>query len=130
TEQIVVVPWTMLADEQDLADFARRLAAAPLGRTGERTGLSSCLLFAMRHFNASGFRSQRRVIDVSGDGASDDGPPIALARGVVIGAGVTINGLSLVLTNAGSEGPDDPMFGAEPFDAHAYYRDEVIGGAG
>ena len=95
--QIVVVPWTVLADREDVADFARRLAAAPVGRRGWQTALSSSLLFCAQQFHFSGLRSIRKVIDISGDGIGDAGPPIAQARSTVLGEGITINGLSLDL---------------------------------
>jgi hypothetical protein len=132
-DQVVVVPWMVLADGRDIADFTRRLAAAPAadGGRGSHTTLSSALLFCARQFRASGLRSYRKTIDMSGDGIGDDGPPIAGAREQVLGEGITINGLSVELpeTNA-ADGPFAAMFRSSPGDVHAYYRDEVIGGPG
>jgi len=131
-DQVVVVPWTVLANGQDIADFARRLAAAPMagGGRGSHTALSSGLLFCAGQLRASGLRSARRTIDISGDGIGDDGPPIASARKQVLGEGITINGLSLDLPGTNPYGPFAAMFGLSPSDVHAYYRDEVIGGPG
>jgi hypothetical protein len=56
----------------------------------------------------------RRVIDVSGDGANNDGRPVTEARDAAVAAGVTINGL--------------PIVEVEP-DLEKYYRENVIGGS-
>ena len=61
----------------------------------------------------SGFMATRRVIDISGDGANNDGRPVTEARDAAVAAGVTINGL--------------PIIEVEP-DLEAYYRENVIGG--
>ncbi len=131
-DQVVVVPWTVLADGRDIADFTRRLAAAPMamGGRGSHTALSSGLLFCAQLFRSSGLRSTRRTIDMSGDGIGDDGPPIARAREQVLREGITINGLSVDLPETNPYGPFAAMFGSSPGDVHAYYRDEVIGGPG
>jgi hypothetical protein len=128
-DQAVVVPWTILADRKGIADFANRLAAATTGRRGIRTALSSGLLFAAQRFGDSGVRSKRKVIDVSGDGIGNDGPPLDSVRAWV-GDGITINGLSVVLPETDIYGPFAAMFGSDAADVHAYYRDQVIGGPG
>ena len=38
----------------------------------------------------------RRIIDISGDGTSNSGRPIAEARDQAVAAGVTINGLAII----------------------------------
>lgn len=128
-DQVVVIPWTVLAGEEGMARFAARLAAAPV-RRGVRTALSSGLLFSALQFSATGMRSNRRTIDVSGDGIGLEGPPIAGVRGAIVGAGITINGLSMVLPASGRDGPFADMFEPDSTDVHAYYRHQVIGGPG
>jgi hypothetical protein len=61
-----------------------------------------------------GYVATRRVIDISGDGANNDGRPVTEARDAAVAAGVTINGL--------------PIIEVEP-NLEEYYRDNVIGGA-
>ena len=53
------------------------------------------------------------MIDISGDGANNDGRPVTEARDAAVAAGVTINGL--------------PIIEVEP-NLEEYYRDNVIGG--
>ena len=83
-EQSVVVPWMILSDRMSVEDFANRLAAAPKRSRGSRTSVSSGLLFAARQFPLSGAQSLRKTIDVSGDGMSNQGPPIAWVRDLVV----------------------------------------------
>ena len=63
------------------------------------------------------------MIDVSGDGANNDGPLIVPTRDDVLAAGITINGLPIMLKrpNPGSMDIDD---------LDIYYEDCVIGGPG
>lgn len=56
------------------------------------------------------------VIDVSGDGATNDGPGSSVARDAAIRVGVTVNGLPIVTP-------------AEPSVA-THYQEHVIGGPG
>src|SRR5262249_56270995 len=66
-------------------------------RRASRTSISGALQFAKPLFDASGFNGIRRVIDVSGDGANNSGPPVTLLRDDVLAAGITINGLPIML---------------------------------
>jgi len=128
-DQVVVVPWTVLSDQGGIGAFADRLAA-PVGRRGSHTALSSSLLFSAQLLDPTGLRSSRRAIDVSGDGIGDAGPPIAWARDRVVGKRTTINGLSIRLPQTELYGPFASMFGSGDTEVHAYYRDQVIGGPG
>ena len=79
--------------------------------------------FAKGLFEHSGFRGLRRVIDVSGDGANNSGPLVVPTRDDVVAAGITINGLPLMLKR-----PYRGTMDIEHLDW--YYEDCVIGGAG
>ena len=54
-------------------------------------------MFAQSLFESSPYRGIRRVIDVSGDGANNDGPPVTLIRDEVLAKGIIINGLPIML---------------------------------
>jgi hypothetical protein len=71
--------------------------------------------YALRLFPESLFAGERRVIDVSGDGANNNGRPAGAARDAAVAAGIVINGL--------------PILALEP-DLDLYYRNNVVGGAG
>src|SRR5205085_9556491 len=71
----------------------------------------------------SGFKGIRRVIDVSGDGANNNGPPVTVVRDEVLAKGFVINGLPIMLKDPVGAGMD-----IEGLDV--YYEDCVIGGPG
>lgn len=120
--QQVVVPWRLIEDRASAEAFAGELAEAPLNR--ERwTSISSGLLFAAGLFDASPYRGLRRVIDVSGDGANNSGPPIEPVRDRILEQDIVINGLPIMLKEA------NPGFGSIK-ELDIYYEDCVIGGPG
>ena len=87
------------------------------------TSISAALDFALPLFDDNGFEGARRVIDVSGDGPNNMGSPVVAARDRVLAAGVTINGLPIMIRPS--------MRGAPPgYGLDTYYRDCVIGGPG
>lgn len=121
-EQRIVVPWTVVDGPASAKAFAERLAASPL-RRAYRTSISSALVFGAKMFDANGYDGARKVIDVSGDGPNNQGPPIEAIRDEVVERGVVINGLPLMLKR-----PSFAMMDIGRLDD--YYRDCVIGGAG
>jgi hypothetical protein len=99
---------------------AREIAGVPY-RRASRTSISGALGFAKPLFDASGYRGLRRVIDVSGDGANNSGPLLTPVRDDVLAAGMTINGLPIMLKR-----PNTLSMDIENLDV--YYEDCVIGG--
>jgi len=118
-----VLPWTLI-DGQATADaFAARLAAEPLTRA-RRTSISGALAYSGTLFDGNGLSGLRRVIDVSGDGANNQGLPVTLVRDRIVSEGVTINGLPIILKTRNPGGFFDIA------DLDIYYEDCVIGGFG
>jgi hypothetical protein len=73
------------------------------------------------------FKSNRRVIDVSGDGNNNSGRPVTDARDDAIGKGITINGLVILTPLAESFRPEHTH---PPGGLEKYFQDNVIGGFG
>lgn len=121
-DQKIVVPWRVIDGPESADAFAADIAKAPY-RRASRTSISGAIQFGKALFDNSGYRGLRRVIDVSGDGANNAGMLVAQARDDALAAGITINGLPVMLKRA-SLGYVD----AEELDV--YYEDCVIGGAG
>jgi hypothetical protein len=121
-DQRVVVPWQVIDGGGTAKTFVDQIAAAPIRRS-YRTSISGALLFAAPLFDTSGHRGIRRVIDVSGDGANNQGPPVTIARDQVLEGGITINGLPIMLKRPAAHTMD-----LEHLDV--YYEDCVIGGPG
>jgi hypothetical protein len=98
------------------------IARAPY-RRASRTSISGALGFAKPLFDGSGYRGFRRVVDVSGDGANNSGPFVTIVRDDVLAAGITINGLPIMLKRPNS-------FTMDIDNLDIYYEDCVIGGPG
>ncbi len=120
-KQRVLVPWTLIDGRDAASDFGGRILAET-GGTSRKTSISAGLLFAARQFDFSPFVSYRQVIDISGDGPNNDGPPVQPARDAVVARGITVNGLPLVIPGR------DPVWFLPDLDV--YYRDCVTGGPG
>lgn len=121
-QQRVVVPWHLVAGEEDASRIAANLRAErELG--WRRTSISGALQFAASLFDNNGFASQRRIIDISGDGPNNAGIPVTFARDSVIRQGIVINGLPL-MTGLGY------VSSLEFDDLDRYYEECVVGGPG
>ena len=121
-DQKIIVPWRLIDGPETADGVANDISRAPY-RRASRTAISSALQFAKPLFDASGFNGIRRVIDVSGDGANNSGPPVTVVRDDVLSAGITINGLPIMLKR-----PNTFTMDIENLDV--YYEDCVIGGPG
>jgi hypothetical protein len=119
-DQRVVVPWRVVDGPASADAFAAAVAAAPY-RRAYRTSISGALQFSAELFKDSGQRGIRRVIDVSGDGANNQGALVDITRDEVVAKGITINGLPLMLKR-----PSPATMDLESLDV--YYEDCVIGG--
>ena len=128
-EQAIVVDWMVLRNSTDAAKFATALAASPRSFLG-RTAIGSALDFAMGLFAEGGIVADRKVIDVSGDGTSNQGRAVTEARDDAVKAGAVINGLSIFNRRAASEGGYLALHTNPPGGLAKYYRDNVIGGLG
>ncbi len=103
-EQQGVVDWQVIDGAQSAKTFADQIAAAPLRRV-YRTSISGALLYSVELFEENDFEGIRKVIDISGDGVNNQGPPVDAARDMVVKRGVTINGLPLLLRRGGAPPP-------------------------
>jgi hypothetical protein len=121
-DQKIMVPWRLIDGPEAADAFANEVARAPY-RRASRTSISGALNFAKPLFDASGYHGLRRVIDVSGDGANNSGPFVSIARDDVLAAGITINGLPIMLKRPSS-------FTMDIENLDVYYEDCVIGGPG
>jgi hypothetical protein len=121
--QQTLVPWHIVGTAAEVQGFADALARAPL-LVDNRTSISGGLQFAAGAFNFSGVQSDRRTIDVSGDGANNEGPALPPVREYVLKQGININGLPLLLDPSPTIGPYGRVSLSD------YYEDCVIGGPG
>jgi len=122
SDQKILMPWRVIDGPESADAVAAEISRAPY-RRASRTSISGALRFAKPLFDDSGYRGLRRVIDVSGDGANNAGPLVELTRDDVLDAGITINGLPIMLKR-----PYSGTMDIENLDE--YYEDCVIGGPG
>jgi hypothetical protein len=120
--QQIIMPWRVIDGPESADAVAAEISAVPY-RRASRTSISGALVFAKPLFDTSGYKGLRRVIDVSSDGVNNSGLPIVPVREDVLAAGITINGLPIMLKR-----PNPGTLDIEDLDI--YYEDCVIGGAG
>jgi hypothetical protein len=125
-EQRVVVDWFLVANEGDAKELSQRILAAPRSFWG-RTSISSAIEFSMGLLDRSPFQSDRRVVDISGDGTNNSGTDVTVARDEAVAKGITINGLVIL---SEEPLPTNPTHTHPPGGLKAYYERHVIGGPG
>src|SRR5467141_184125 len=121
-DQKIILPWRLIDGPESAETVTNEIKRTPY-RRAPRTSIFGALQFAKPLFDSSGYGGLRRVIDVSGDGSNNMGPPVTIMRDEVLAAGITINGLPIMLTRPYSTGPSIPNL-------DVYYEDCVIGGPG
>jgi hypothetical protein len=118
-----VLDWSVIRDQASARAFADKLEAAPRSFWG-RTAISSGVDRAVQLL-AESFETQRRVIDVCGDGTNNAGRDVTESRDDAVKAGITINGLAII--------NDHPVSWTyahvqPPGGLPNYYRENVTGG--
>jgi hypothetical protein len=121
-DQKIILPWRLIDGPEAAKAVTDEIKGSPY-RRAPRTSIFGALQFAKPLFDSSGYGGLRRIIDVSGDGPNNMGPPVTIMRDEVLAAGITINGLPIMLSRAWGTGPSIPNL-------DVYYEDCVIGGPG
>lgn len=113
--QEVLVDWTRIGSAAELEAFAQMVEDVPRVVPAGTTAIGAALGVCEALLAAAPARSVRQVIDIAGDGRSNDGPELGPVRDRLVEAGVVINGLCILHE--------------EPDLLEDYTRD-VIGGVG
>lgn len=114
SRQVVSIPWTHIDSPAALAAFAAQVAGTPREWRNFSTALGEALDLALAEF-AQAPACRRRVLDISGDGRSNEGREPRSFHAALARAGVTVNALAI-------EGSEDGLT--------AYFRENVITGPG
>ena len=123
--QKLVIDWTLVKDGNDTKLFVSRLLEAPRS-FADRTAIGAGIDFARAQFARSPYASDRRVIDVSGDGTNNSGRDVRAASDDAVSNEVTtINGLVILSV---TPIPYNPEHTNPPGGLENYYRENVIGG--
>ncbi|MBS0547315.1 MAG: DUF1194 domain-containing protein [Proteobacteria bacterium] len=120
--QETVIDWMAIDSAAAARRFADRLSEAPRA-SQSWTAVGAALAYAARQFERAPFVAKRRVIDVSGDGRTNDGPPAELVRDKLVADGFVINGLPVMMNRSNFGRPPDTAL-------DKYYEENVIGGQG
>lgn len=112
-QQDLIAGWALIKDEADLDAFAARIDRHQREYAEFSTAIGRALLFGADLFDQLPFRCHRHIIDVSGDGVSNEdiAPHAPLVAQRL--AGITVNALVI----AGANPPPAP-----------HYREQVITG--
>jgi hypothetical protein len=102
------------------------MLSAPRSFVG-RTSISAAIDYAMERIAAAPAEADKRIIDISGDGTNNSGRAVTEARDQAVAAGVTINGLAIINTQAN---PGYAFHTQPPGGLPHYYEENVIGGPG
>lgn len=113
--QRLSLEWRLVRGEIEALQLAADIDSMPRLIHGGHTALGNALVFALRQLESNRFAGLRRVIDLSGDGRTNDGRPLRAARDEVLEQGITINGLAIL--------NELPLL-------DQYFRDHLIGGDG
>src|SRR5580658_3685882 len=128
-EERLVADWAVIRNQTDSSAFVGAMTGAPRSYLG-RTAIGTAIDFSLALFAESAFETDRRVIDVSGDGTSNQGRLVTEARDAAVAAGAVINGLSIFNKKAAAMGGYLAMHTNPPGGLAKYYRENVIGGPG
>ena len=122
--QDVVVPWTIIDGLPSARAFGATLLERPRRAHGGNA-IGSALAAATRLIETNDIRSERKVIDLSGDSANSwSGIPIPVARAEALAHGIVINGLAIACRDVGCNGR--PM----PYRLEDAFERDIIGGPG
>ncbi len=120
--QTIVVPWMLVKDAASAAAVSAAILK-PERTGGNWTSISGGIDFSVPLFDNNGYEGVRRVIDVSGDGANNNGRAASMARDDAVAKGITINGLAIM-----NDRPNPTFGGRELIPLDKYYTENVIGG--
>lgn len=114
-QQEVLVEWTRIGSPADAESFAAAVENVPRAVRAGATAIGEALLAAITLFAHQPASARRQVVDMIGDGRSNEGTPPGPIRDRMAAASITINGLCVLHE--------------EPDLLESYTR-EVIGGPG
>jgi hypothetical protein len=121
-DQKIIIPWRVIDGPETADAVSEEIMKTPV-RRASRTSISGAINFAMPLFDENPYRGLRRVIDISGDGPNNNGPPVTGARDAALAKGIVINGLPIMVK--------EPSYSTMDIDnLDFYYEDCVIGGPG
>ena len=114
-EQAMSVPWAVVRDQVTAEVFAAQISGVARPATSGGTAIGDALSRGLALLNENRFEGIRQVIDLSGDGPTNQGNSPGPIRARAARTGITVNGL--VILN------EEPQL-------DLYYLERVVGGPG
>ena len=113
--QSTAVDWARISSAESAQAFGEEIEKAPRFLVGGSTAIGGALKYSLRQMERNRYEGRRKVIDLSGDGRTNQGPAPDVIRDEAVARGVTINGLAIL---------------NEDLYVDRYYRRSVVGGTG
>lgn len=114
-KQVKAIDWKIVRNAAEAEAFAAEIEATRRLLIGGSTAIGSLIQYGMNQMARNAFHGKRKVIDISGDGRTNQGAYPSNYRERAIAEGVTVNGLAIL--------NEDP-------NVDRYYRNQVIAGTG
>ena len=121
-DQKIIIPWRLVDGPESAEAVATEIARTPV-RRASRTSISAAIDYSVGLLEQSEFAGLRKVIDVSGDGANNQGVVVTQARDAALAKGIVINGLPIMMKQLSYATMDIP-------DLDIYFERCVTGGPG
>lgn len=113
--QSTAVDWVRINNAQSAEAFGAAVERTPRFLVGGSTAIGGALKYSLRQMERNPYEGRRKVIDLSGDGRTNQGPPPDEVRDRAVLEGVTINALAIL---------------NEDLYVDRYYSRSVVGGTG
>ena len=123
-KQTLAIHWKMVRDPVSAEAFANEIDGTPRYLIGGGTAIGGAVNFAAHQLRINRYNGRRMVIDVSGDGRTNQGSNPARARDDAVAQGITINGLAILCRQADCGGR--PV----TYSVEVAFERDIIGGPG
>ncbi|RED13736.1 DUF1194 domain-containing protein [Pontivivens insulae] len=120
-QQEAIGEWARLETAADVVALADRLDAHTRRYENFSTGIGQSLIWVQQQFDALPVSCDRLVVDLSGDGITNDGPDAIDQWPDLAARGITVNALAIV---------EPTQIDHADQDVATHYRNEVITGPG
>ena len=90
------IGWHHITDAASSQAFSELLNQTPRYIAGGATALGDAIIESVAWIHSNDFFGERQVIDVSGDGRTNQGEAAAVARAKALKTGIVVNGLAIL----------------------------------
>ncbi|MGI9405513.1 MAG: DUF1194 domain-containing protein [Hyphomicrobiaceae bacterium] len=96
SQQVVTMPWQVISSAADAHAVSAIIDAMPRSVSDGGTSITTVLKFSAKMILEAPFSFSRAVIDVATDGRNNNGGDPRPVRDLIGGAGITVNGLTIL----------------------------------